>query len=447
MNIFDSSVLSCFAPEAADFPLCGFCGGEKECSLPNGLRRDIEQLSGFDMSDVRVHYDSILPAQVNARAFAYGTDIYLGPGAEDTLAHEAWHVVQQKQGRVKANSSFRHFLISTDYGLEQEAQCAAHALISNDPINLQKKTTCQKLTTEPVIQRDIRINNQDWNIVDVMKSLRNPIRGLNRLAHLNSVVTDINNAPGLNYRTFTTWNDLILEVKIRNFGYLHVQTMTAYANRNLTWIGSFNERLFRTGPARISNYWAQNEFYRWTQGTLAFPSQSNCWETVLMAAVGTQAPVQGNPLQRNFGYDSCRADRRFVPRIVRDLLANRNDCRSCQEGQINAPPNQPYGIPIQANVITNIYIPNGRIVAFGQNGQHVAISTGRMRRSKRQSAINHFGRYGHEIIEINGDTPMGDQNTTGRVAYTTIEDRLSHPNYNMGITWGILPRVNFRDYY
>lgn len=33
--------------------------------------------------------------------YSQGTDIHIGPGQEKHLPHEAWHVVQQKQGRVK----------------------------------------------------------------------------------------------------------------------------------------------------------------------------------------------------------------------------------------------------------------------------------------------------------------------------------------------------------
>jgi len=48
-----------------------------------------------------VHYNSDKPAQLQAHAYAQGTDIHLASGQEKHLPHEAWHVVQQKQGRVK----------------------------------------------------------------------------------------------------------------------------------------------------------------------------------------------------------------------------------------------------------------------------------------------------------------------------------------------------------
>lgn len=69
--------------------------------LPDQLKSGIEQLSGYSLDDVRVYRHSSKPAQLQADAFAQGTDIHLASGQEAHLPHEAWHVVQQKQGRVK----------------------------------------------------------------------------------------------------------------------------------------------------------------------------------------------------------------------------------------------------------------------------------------------------------------------------------------------------------
>ena len=73
---------------------------ENKTGLPDKLKENTEALSGFSMDDVRVHYNSDKPAQLHALAYAQGTDIHIAPGYERHLPHEAWHVVQQKQGRV-----------------------------------------------------------------------------------------------------------------------------------------------------------------------------------------------------------------------------------------------------------------------------------------------------------------------------------------------------------
>ncbi len=94
---------------------------EDKTGMPDHLKSGIESLSGIDMSDVQVHYNSAQPAQLNASAYAQGTDIHVAPGQEKHLAHEAWRVVQQKQGRVQPTMSLNGQNINDDIGLEQEA--------------------------------------------------------------------------------------------------------------------------------------------------------------------------------------------------------------------------------------------------------------------------------------------------------------------------------------
>jgi hypothetical protein len=90
--------------------------------LPDNLKSGIESLSGMSMDAVRVHYNSSQPAQLNALAYAQGTDIHVGPGQEKHLPHEAWHVVQQAQGRVKPTMQMKEGVpVNDDPGLEHEA--------------------------------------------------------------------------------------------------------------------------------------------------------------------------------------------------------------------------------------------------------------------------------------------------------------------------------------
>lgn len=90
--------------------------------LPDNLKSGIEKLSGYSMDDVNVHYNSNKPAQLQAHAYAQGTDIHLATGQEKHLPHEAWHVVQQKQGRVKPTMQMKGKVdINDDEGLEREA--------------------------------------------------------------------------------------------------------------------------------------------------------------------------------------------------------------------------------------------------------------------------------------------------------------------------------------
>jgi hypothetical protein len=90
-------------------------------ALPDRLKGSLELLSGMDLSDVRVHRNSSKPAELKALAYTQGRDIHLGPGQDEHLPHEAWHAVQQMQGRVKPTMQARGVPINDDAHLEHEA--------------------------------------------------------------------------------------------------------------------------------------------------------------------------------------------------------------------------------------------------------------------------------------------------------------------------------------
>ncbi|MCB9233328.1 MAG: DUF4157 domain-containing protein [Bacteroidia bacterium] len=95
---------------------------ENKTGMPDKLKSGIENLSGLSMNDVKVHYNSPKPAQLQAHAYAQGTEIHLAPGQEKHLPHEAWHVVQQKQGRVQPTRQLKgKIAVNDDRGLEKEA--------------------------------------------------------------------------------------------------------------------------------------------------------------------------------------------------------------------------------------------------------------------------------------------------------------------------------------
>lgn len=99
--------------------------------LPNNLKSGIESLSGMSMDNVKVHYNSSRPAQLNAHAYAQGTDIHVAPGQEKHLPHEAWHVVQQAQGRVRPTMQMKVGVpVNDDKGLEQEADAMGRKALS-----------------------------------------------------------------------------------------------------------------------------------------------------------------------------------------------------------------------------------------------------------------------------------------------------------------------------
>jgi hypothetical protein len=90
--------------------------------MPDRLKWGIESLSGLDFSGVRVHYGSPKPARINALAYTQGREIHVAPGQERHLPHEAWHIVQQAQGRVRPTMQLKGGIaVNDDQGLEHEA--------------------------------------------------------------------------------------------------------------------------------------------------------------------------------------------------------------------------------------------------------------------------------------------------------------------------------------
>jgi hypothetical protein len=94
----------------------------------------MEAMSGFSLSDVVVHRNSAEPARIGAAAFTKGDQIHLAPGQERHLAHEAWHVVQQKQGRVRPTLQLKGGLsLNGEERLEDEADVMAARIFQAVP--------------------------------------------------------------------------------------------------------------------------------------------------------------------------------------------------------------------------------------------------------------------------------------------------------------------------
>lgn len=109
-------------------------------NLPGNLKSGIENLSGQSMDDVTVHQNSDKPAQLQAAAYAQGNEIHLAPGQEKHLPHEAWHVVQQKQGRVEPTTQMNgNVNINDDSKLEKEADIMGEKASKFKNENLEDK--------------------------------------------------------------------------------------------------------------------------------------------------------------------------------------------------------------------------------------------------------------------------------------------------------------------
>ncbi len=171
---------------------------DNKTGLPNNLKTGIENLSGYGMDDVKVHYNSSKLAQLQAHAYAQGTDIHLAAGQEKHLPHEAWHVVQQKQARVKPTLQMKgNINLNDDKGLEHEADLmGAKALQFTD--NRPKATTQTKLkdtvesntSTKQLMAKEATTTIQQSETIQLTKSTRSTRPSFSGPARKQRQVTD-----------------------------------------------------------------------------------------------------------------------------------------------------------------------------------------------------------------------------------------------------------------
>ena len=127
--------------------------------LPDHLKSGIESLSGVSLDNVKAHYNSARPAQLSALAYARGTDIHVAPGQERCLPHEAWHVVQQAQGRVRPQLQMKDALpINDEKGLEREADVMGQRASTVGPLDVFSRHS----KTERAVAHSPRDVIQPW---------------------------------------------------------------------------------------------------------------------------------------------------------------------------------------------------------------------------------------------------------------------------------------------
>lgn len=126
--------------------------------LPDNLKSGMENLSGHSLDHVRVHYNSPKPAQLNAHAYAQGSNIHLASGQEKHLPHELGHVVQQAQGRVRPTMQMKGGVAVNDNpGLESEATLMGERAISVSVVQAKSNES------DPIVLckgSDMRLSNQ-----------------------------------------------------------------------------------------------------------------------------------------------------------------------------------------------------------------------------------------------------------------------------------------------
>ena len=85
------------------------------------LKDNVGSMMGVDLSHVKVHTNSSKPAQLNAHAYAQGSEVHISSGQDRHLGYELAHIGQQMQGRVQATTQFAGQAVNDDPKLEHEA--------------------------------------------------------------------------------------------------------------------------------------------------------------------------------------------------------------------------------------------------------------------------------------------------------------------------------------
>jgi hypothetical protein len=185
---------------------------ENKTGLPDNLKSGIENLSGYGMDDVKVHYNSPKPAQLQAHAYAQGTDIHLASGQEKHLPHEAWHVVQQKQGRVKPTMQMKGKVnVNDDSGLEREADVmGAKAVLMKKN---EQQNDLKSKSTRGIIQRYSILDSRGYDNWSAEEDEMFPSQQLNTSITDTMIesVNPIGNTRNLNPKTTVRakWNQIL----------------------------------------------------------------------------------------------------------------------------------------------------------------------------------------------------------------------------------------------
>lgn len=137
-----------FALKPGQLNLAGSVGR----AMPDGVRRKMEAFFKADFSGVRIYQGSAAQS-IGAHAFTMGSDIHFAPGqyspdtprGQQLLGHELAHVLQQRQGRVRApQGRGQGTLVVNDLALEAEAdRLGARAAAFHMPV--QAKAAPHKL--------------------------------------------------------------------------------------------------------------------------------------------------------------------------------------------------------------------------------------------------------------------------------------------------------------
>ncbi|GAA5033327.1 hypothetical protein GCM10011506_25410 [Marivirga lumbricoides] len=116
--------------------------------LDKAVQAKMEKAFQSDFSDVNITQNSSEATNMGALAFTQGNDVHFAPGqynpgtseGQELIGHELTHVIQQKQGRVKATTQAKGVVVNDDPALENEADVMGKKAASGEHVIVQKKS-------------------------------------------------------------------------------------------------------------------------------------------------------------------------------------------------------------------------------------------------------------------------------------------------------------------
>ncbi len=102
---------------------------DKNSSIPKNVMNKMESSFNTDFTNVNIKKDSQQAIDIGALAFTQGNSVHFAPGqfkpetkkGQELIGHEFAHVVQQREGKVKANKQIGKFPINDNKNLEKQA--------------------------------------------------------------------------------------------------------------------------------------------------------------------------------------------------------------------------------------------------------------------------------------------------------------------------------------
>jgi len=115
-----------------------------------------------DFADVTVHANSNRATTVGALAYTQGNHLHFAPGqyapgssrGQELIGHELAHVVQQREGRVRATGTVEGVSVNDDKGLEHDADVQARRAVRAQPAR-PRATTEGGVSSRGAVQRKL----------------------------------------------------------------------------------------------------------------------------------------------------------------------------------------------------------------------------------------------------------------------------------------------------